>query len=129
MSQLNMSNFRKHILAFFLSHQVMDYCQPLLPLFFLGQGPPSPLTFLHMQQNHLNSHHPQKAAVYQPACAKRYWYTLPHCFRRRCFSFESNSSLLKLTELITCAEDLSTCNKINFNRLIYSLFLPPSEIK
>lgn len=53
---------------------------------------------------------------------------LPHCFRRRCFSFASSSSLLKLTELITCTEDLSTCNKINLN-LIYSLFLHTSEIK
>lgn len=51
---------------------------------------------------------------------------LPHCFRR-CFAFASNSSLLKLTELITCAEHLSTCNKINFNSLIYSLYLQASE--
>lgn len=54
---------------------------------------------------------------------------LPHCFRRRCFLFASNSSLLKLTELITCAEHLSTCNKMNFNSLIYLLFLQASEIK
>lgn len=71
---LDMSNFRKYILAFFLSHQVMDYCQLLLPLLsFLGQGPPPPLTFLHVQQHHSNvvAHHSQKAAVYQPACTKR----------------------------------------------------------
>lgn len=129
---LNMSDFRKYTLAFFLSHQVMDYCQLLLPLlFFLGQGPPPPLTFLHMQQHHsslLAITHRKLQCASLPAPRDNGTQLLPHCFRRRCFSFASNSSLLKLTELITCAEDLSTCNKINFN-LIYSLFLHAFKIK